>query len=258
MVEYISTSMSNFANLAFRIKTKFKKNNLVSEINILETPIIINNFNRLDCLLKQIAWLEKAGLKNIYIVDNASSYPPLLDFYEKTNYTVFKLNKNIGFLALWKTIIFQRFANNYYVYTDPDIIPTETCPTNALQYFYSLFKEFPTKDKIGFGLVINDLPNYYKLKEKVIKWETQFWQKEIKLDIYDAPIDTTFALYKPNVKGGSGLNAIRTGEPYTARHLGWYVNSNNLTEEDRFYINTVNSSSSWTNTLTGKKTNNSY
>lgn len=56
--------------------------------------------------------------------------------------------------------------------------------------------------------------------------------------IYDAPIDTTFALYKP---GGVAVknnfyNGIRSGYPYIARHLGWYVN--NFSQAD-YYSNSV-------------------
>ena len=56
--------------------------------------------------------------------------------------------------------------------------------------------------KVGFALRIDDLPQHYPLKEKVIKWEKQFWTKKVnKTDnIYYAEIDTTFALYKPFYK----------------------------------------------------------
>ena len=36
---------------------------------------------------------------------------------------------------------------------------------------------------------------------------------------FDAPIDTTFALYKVPFHS---FNAIRTNRPYTAKHMPWY------------------------------------
>lgn len=45
-----------------------------------EVPIIINNFNRLTTLRLLIEALNKRGYDNIYIIDNASTYPPLRKF----------------------------------------------------------------------------------------------------------------------------------------------------------------------------------
>ena len=64
-------------------------------------------------------------------------------------------------------------------------------------------------------------------------------------NIYKASIDTTFALYKPNAKGGWQLPALRIGGKYIARHLPWYSDTNNFSEEENFYIEKSTSSSSW-------------
>ena len=78
----------------FRIKAKMKGYLPSNKKSIFDTPIIINNYNRLEYLKDLIAWLESAGMKKIYIIDNLSTYPPLLEFYKKIKYTVFKLDKN--------------------------------------------------------------------------------------------------------------------------------------------------------------------
>ncbi len=258
MIQKIKTSMGFWDNFIFRLSVKFSSKSIIGKNNIKDVPIIINNFNRLTYLQKQINWLENAGYSNIYIIDNASTYLPLLDYYKKINYKVYLLDKNIGFLALWKTVIFQKFKHGYYVFTDPDILPKETCPHNFLSFFYDVLQKFGDIKKVGFGLVIDDIPNSYLLKEKVINWEKKFWYHKIEDTLFDAPIDTTFALYRPGVKGGSELKSIRTGEPYTARHLSWYIDSSNLTDEDNYYANTANSSSSWTSEMVGKVGNNNY
>ena len=56
-----------------------------------QTPIIINNFNRLDFLRRLIERLERDGYRNIYIIDNASGYDPLLAYYDCVPYPVFRL-----------------------------------------------------------------------------------------------------------------------------------------------------------------------
>ena len=48
----------------------FRKN-YASDKNIKDIPIIINNRNRMQNLLRLIEWLEKNGYNNIYIIDNS-------------------------------------------------------------------------------------------------------------------------------------------------------------------------------------------
>jgi hypothetical protein len=150
---------------------------------------------------------------------------------------------------LWKTVIFQLFKNQYYVYTDSDIVPVENCPKNVLDYFYKLLQKYSNYDKVGFGLKIDDLDDSHYLKELVLEWEKKYWVNEIEPNVYIAPIDTTFALYRPKLKGGSELNALRTGANFIARHLTWYIKINSTTEEEMNYINSANDSSSWTKIL---------
>ena len=54
--------------------------------------------------------------------------------------------------------------------------------------------------------------------------------------MFRADIDTTFALYRPldRRRHGEG-RALRTGPPYVARHLPWYLDSSNLSAEDAYY-----------------------
>ena len=161
-------------------------------------------------------------------------------------------------MALWKTILFQRFRNDYYIYTDPDILPIEKCPLDVIEYFYNLLQKYTDADKVGFGLEIQDLPDSYPLRDKVQLWEGKFWKEDIEPNVYSAPIDTTFALYRPGRMGGSELRALRTGGIYIARHLSWYINPNQLSEEDLYFMNHLGSSSSWTTELLGKESNLKY
>jgi len=53
-------------------------------------------------------------------LDNASTYKPLLDFYESCPYEVVRLPKNHGHTAPW-TFLADVFATGPYVVTDPDL-----------------------------------------------------------------------------------------------------------------------------------------
>lgn len=240
----IKADLADQANLIFRLENKVR-NKLCKRRSVRRIPIVINNYNRLDCLIKQIAWLEIAGLTNIHIIDNASTYPPLLSYYGKSKYHVYRLDRNVGHEALWRTHVFQRFERDYYVYTDPDVVPVDECPANILEYFLSLFSQFPEYTKIGIGLKIDDIPDYYARKEEVIDWESQYWRTELATGVYVANTDTTFALYRPGISFQQFGKTLRTGYPYVARHLPWYESSDAPSEEECFFRQNTTKFSSW-------------
>ncbi|MCC6689922.1 MAG: glycosyltransferase family 2 protein [Bacteroidia bacterium] len=208
-------------------------------------PVIINNRNRYTYLLQLISWLENAGYLDIHIIDNASSYPPLLNYYTKTKYTVHRLNDNLGYLALWKSGLYKLYYRNFYVYTDPDILPIADCPFDVLDFWLKKLNQYSSIEKIGFALKIDDLPVHYANKQKVIEWENKFWTNQIEPELYDADIDTTFALYRPFTNGNRWVQkAYRTSGKYMAKHLPWYENSAEQTDENIFYMNNVSTGAS--------------
>ena len=216
--------------------------------NGFDIPIIINNRDRLTFLKKLIESLEHKGYKNIFIIDNDSDYQPLLNYYENCQYKIFRLDKNIGYLALWQTDIYKHFIKDFYVYTDSDVVPTETCPNNFLNQFFQVMKSDKNLMKIGLSLNIDDLPNHFSMKHQVIDWEQQYWQKESDDNrFYIANVDTTFALYRPFMKGGaSRLKMYRSKKPFSAYHMPWYNDSANLSDEEKFYIESAKTSTHWT------------
>lgn len=233
--------MKLFSNIRFRIASKLQALKLGKK----EIPIIINNRNRYTMLKELIEKLEAYRLTNIHIIDNNSDYPPLLQYYREIPYSVYLLDKNVGCYSLWMTHIFQRFKHYYYVYTDSDVLPVEDCPIHFLDLLRNILDQNPGIDKIGLGLKIDDLPDENAMKDKVIKWEKQYWANPINSELYNAPVDTTFALYRPGKQGGWWLKAARSGYPLMARHLPWYLNSSDLPEEEKYYIQHASIDSSW-------------
>jgi glycosyltransferase involved in cell wall biosynthesis len=221
-------------------------------IHYKEIPIIINNFNRVTTLKKLIASLEARGYFNIYIIDNKSTYPPLLDYYDnECKYKVFRLNENIGTLALWKSEVYKKFKDNYFVYTDSDVMPIESCPDNFMEFFLKMMKKYKLAQKVGFSLKIDDLPDHYLPKPMVLRNEGQFFRFYNKEDnLYRAPIGATFALYRPRSRYRHANNYIeiyRAGHPYVAYHLPWYQDSMNMDPEERYYTETSGPRAMYTN-----------
>ncbi|MCE9623096.1 MAG: glycosyltransferase family 2 protein [Actinomycetia bacterium] len=198
-------------------------------------PIFISLRDRLEPLQTLLNWLDRVNQREIWLIDNDSTYPPLVEFLSTTEHRVVRSGRNWGSRAPWLTGTIQRVARNrYFVVTDPDVVPDDECPLDALDYFRSILDRHLDLHKAGFGLRIDDLPERYALAADVVAWETQFWERPIEPGLYAAPIDTTFALYRP-MRRHSDSPAVRTGAPYLARHLPWYVDSSNLSEEDRYY-----------------------
>ncbi|WP_188400352.1 glycosyltransferase family 2 protein [Sporomusa sp. GT1] len=209
-------------------------------VDFKNIPIFIISYNRLYDLQQLILRLEKDAYTNIIILDNASTDKELLDYLHNLPYKVHLLNKNFGHRVLWQCGLFNEIIEkNYYVLTDPDIIPVEECPNNYIEHFYNILQLYPQKGKVGFSLKIDDLPDFFVNKYDIIRWESFFYDKELSQNplFYDADIDTTFALYRPGYPENF-YNAIRTGFPYTARHLGWYIDN----KKYEVYFKSANSS----------------
>ena len=204
-----------------------------------DVPVFIVCRDRLAPLQQLVEWLERTGHTNIVLVDNASTYPPLLEFLESCPHHVVSLPENVGHLAVWTKSLQTQFVSKtlpgFYVVSDCDVVPDERCPGDVTKRLYSILREHPNMDKAGLGLKIDDLPDCFQFKREVIDWESQFWETPLEPDVYDAPIDTTFALYRPGTTHHSIFRSIRTGGLYTARHLPWYQNSANLTVEELYY-----------------------
>ncbi len=239
----------------YYIQLRYELN--ISDKQVSQLPIIINNFNRLTTLKLLIDWLTKYGYKNIVILDNQSTYQPLLDFYQMTDVKVIRLKENFGHLAFWKSGLYHKYKWKFFVYTDSDVLPIVECPKDFLNTFYQTLVNDLNLKKVGFSIKIDDLPDHFSFKEKVVEYEKKYWEKTYHDLAFDAPIDTTFALYKPftSLKFGEiyTQKAIRMAPPYSVRHLPWYNNSNQLNEEEAYYSQNSNSSSSISNQIHGNQ-----
>ena len=199
------------------------------------TPVFVNCRDRLECLRALLDWLERAGYDEIYLIDNDSRYEPLLEFYERSPHKIIYLGRNVGRLSLFVIDELKRLCEGRrFIYTDPDVVPIEGCPLDILLRLTDLLDRYPEVDKVGLGLKIDDIPQCYDHRKRVLKIERPFWKVEVEPGVFRAPIDTTFALYRRGTTEFS-LKALRTGHPYLARHLTWYADSQNPTAEERFY-----------------------
>lgn len=202
----------------------------------MSVPVFVTCRDRVACLRVLVERLEKMdGIGPIILVDNDSAWPPMVDYLDSTPHEVIRLGENAGHRAIWNRAVHELLRQSGpFVVTDPDVVPDETCPEDTVTRLSALLDEYPTMPKVGLGLRIDDLPAWNRLAVDVHDWESQFWERELAPGIYDAAVDTTFALYRAGA-GPEESPAIRTGSPYLARHLPWYDDPDSPSPEEIFY-----------------------
>lgn len=205
----------------------------------MKIPIFIINRDRLTTLKGMIDYLSKESRVEIIVVDNGSTYEPLLDYYKTSAFTnkakVMLMGKNYNYKVCWEQDLVPK--NDNYIITDSDLI-LDNIPSNWLdKMLYGLFK-YPRINKIGFSLSLDNIPNSNPLKVDILSHELKFWNTRIDADFFLAPVDTTFAIYR------AGYNyhfyeSFRMDKPYTAIHSPWLLTKEIMTDEDRYYFKNI-------------------
>lgn len=201
-------------------------------------PIVINNFNRVTTTRKLVDDLVRLGYTNIHIIDNNSTYPELLKWYDvlrehKSPIQVHRLSTNTGSRAIWDSGLMSQFsAFPWIVYTDSDIELNENAQSGFIEKMIA-FAERNNVKKVGLALRLSDLPDT-EYANTVKEWEAKYWLNEIFLDTYKADVDTTFAIIKPNEP--FDYNAYRLAGTFEAKHIPWYTDFKNLSTEEQYVL----------------------
>lgn len=241
------------------------------------TPIFIITHNRLTVLKQCIASIENSlvGTKfEIVIHDNQSTYEPLIDFLKESRYTVYwNPGNNLDDVAKSVAAYFEENENAapFYAVTDPDIeFDVDSIPGDWLDVYQRLLDETPHVTAVGPELRIDDIPDHYPLKQELLR-RHRFGHKDDKLfdfalsDEKDGehsekvikcvyrPVDTTFALYRRGFVFHRLNPAVLCHAPYNARHLDWYIDGDNMNEDDRLYMMKTTQWGHWSSTLLKRK-----
>lgn len=211
----------------------------------MKIPVIINNRNFLTwpkAMVERIK--EYDGVGEIIIVDNDSTYPPLLEWYATNPCRIERLNDNLGMGAPWVSEVVKQLNGAPYVLTDPDM-GLEDTPDDTLLYLFDKLNSLQL-DKVGLGLdwqIVEKKSPYY---ERLNVYEKSRWSNSPVIDgVYtEVQIDTTFALYNVDhyfIGGGS------TTFPYVARHYPWEfsIEEARNSEEFMYYMGNATSASSY-------------
>ena len=214
----------------------------------------IINYNKLYVLKRCLNSLKEVCSK-IYIIDNASDYIPLLNFYKSIENSNIKIIYNSKITDPDDLDSLGYYINKYkddefYLVTDSDI--ELLYPELAINAYKTLFKHYPDVNCIGPQLKIDNIPDNYPAKSFVLQIHQYFYnQKPCCINnIYFLfkRIDTTLAIYRTDKKWERlDDNSIRVFYPFNAIHLDWYITPNNMTIDQKYYLkhNKNNKTSHW-------------
>jgi hypothetical protein len=200
----------------------------------VEIPIYINSFNRLSYLQAMIKELRRfEGVGQITIVDQASEYPPLLEWFRnECPVHVIRKQDNDGPRGVWAGMSHSPFP--FYIVTDPDL-DLSGCPADLIPRMLVALQTYSNVTKCGPSIRLDDIPQNAPWHDRIMLDEQIHYQNTWDEWWWEAAIDTTFAMYRTG-EHFSYFPALRAPHPYQVRHLPYYHVPASLTEEDRWYI----------------------
>ena len=216
--------------------------------------LIIPTFNNPTYLRLMLSQIQSMGWSNFIVIDSGSTFPAMQDELDKLPKSKkLILGSNLGPRFFSENNEFFLKLPNIFCVSDPDLKFNGNMPED----FIELLTEVSSHYRIGkVGLAL-DISKELNLKEQnyilegklqnIREYEKQYWTRPVPnslgLELYDAPVDTTFALYnkrffEPNK---SFTRAYRIAGAYSAVHLPWLDFESRPSDEIDFY-NSLNKS----------------
>jgi len=220
-----------------------------------QIPIFIICWNQYTYVKSIVEQLQKYPNIKIYIIDNKSTYKPLVDYLKiidgKNGIEVLYQPENYGHKVYERPDIYER-GGDMYIVTDPDLRLNTKMPANFREIMAKI-SEAHKANKVGLALdITNNLDLTKKLdgkpNETFAANEAQYWSTPInnpKYKLYRAPIDSTFALINKKYRElGNMNNSIRMAGDFTAVHRPWLINNEKdlLPGEMDYYLSKGNKS----------------
>jgi len=212
-------------------------------------PILIPVFNSVTYLKNMVSQLRRYGFEEIVVIDNASTFLPLLEYLSQgsPDVSVIRLEENQGPRNMFLDTKNLFSLPEYFCVTDPDLELNPSLPEDFIYELISLTE----KHRVGKAGLALDISDWSKMRHEkfrigaadyqIWEWESQFWKNPVGLtstgdEVYGAAVDTTFAVYnKRFFDPADQLKGVRVGGKYACRHLPWYKNRIVPQEEEAFY-----------------------
>lgn len=228
-------------------------------------PIFILTYERLTVLKKSIqSYYDYIKTPfEIVIIDFGSTYEPTVDFLRHLEYEgkkVYRTERIFKKPEKEKPIqeairdYFETHPRSNYVVTDPDIA-LDNVEGNVLEVYAHLLETFPEIPTVGPIMRIDDLPDYFPRKEGIINWERKLNSRKVRsiqyksktIKFINSYLASTFRMNRAGTLWKRSKRAFRVLPPYGSKHLDWYLDPKNLTEDHKHYMEhaSANISHSW-------------
>ena len=228
-------------------------------------PIFILTCDRLTVLKKSIqSYYDYIKTPfEIVIIDLGSTYEPTREFLRHLEYEGKKVywkervflkrqfNKPIGEAV---QDYFRNHPKSNYIVTDSDIA-LDNVEGDILEVYTFLLEKFPRMPHVGPIMRTDDLPDCFPRKEGIINWEKKLNSRRVNSIQYKGKtikyissyLDSTFRMNRAGTLWKRAKRAFRVLPPYGSKHLDWYLDPENLTEDHKYYMEhaSANVSHSW-------------
>lgn len=212
------------------------------------TPVVVNSFNQLTYTRNLLEKLTEAGFANLYVVDQHSSDPALLDYLAGVNASgaalVLFASENNGPHHFFAAGLHHSLLGGApFLYTDPDLSWDTLAPDFLSKLFDTAYKY--AAFKVGPALALPSAEEAKPVfcpgpngKATIFEHEGRYWEKELEAGVFDAPIDTTLHLFIPALfPGGTVIAGLRVaGEGFSVKHLPWFKDDPMPARERDFYL----------------------
>lgn len=258
----------NFRHTLRLKKTKILSSKLVDQVrkiipNITDIPVIVVSYNNGVYVHNMCKQLNKLNIKPVVIDNNSNDKKTLATLNglsERGNafiaYSSYNFGHGVGFIEPVYKLLPDIFA-----YTDPDLQLNDNLPKNFLDILAMLTDRYSTF-KAGFALSldinkplkktkfhsIHYKPIFFEKNLSIREFESKYWKFKLdddEFEIYTAPIDTTFAVYRKENYTGDFHHAIRVANNFSAIHLPWFDDIDILDSNDKTSYLKNNKSSNW-------------
>ncbi len=218
-------------------------------------PCLIPAFNNPTYVRNMLRQLAAFPELKVFVTDNASTYPPMLDLYHEIeagrhgDARVVRLGCNAGPRAVWYHL---DSMPTYFCLSDPDLELNPRLPRDFVWRLIELTETYQV-GKAGFALSLSDKDSMLDNKVRHLEGWMTIWEAEarhwesplppcpsLRQPHYRAHIDTTFAVYNKryfNVQ--KPWDAVRVAGSYSCRHLPWYRDNRLPAEEEVYYRQTT-------------------
>jgi hypothetical protein len=200
-------------------------------------PIYLTNMNRLTTIKKMVEDLYRLnGNAKINIIDNASTYPPLLDWYKEIKNDVCIINNSTN-LGPWSFFYSGHFSNcneEFYTYSDADLELNPNMPYNWQEILMEYHKRW--NRKASLVLRLDDIPDS-EIKPHILHHQSVCWNPTEEENVWHGVTDMTFSFDAKSA--GYRYESIRIGGNFACRHIPWYLDINNISEEEKYYLDSI-------------------